>query len=133
MSGESPTDDGLFGLMDAPPAPAPTTRELALEGMTRAVDHADRIEPGWSERAYRMLLQYAASHFEFMTEDVRTWAHDAGLPQPPDSRAWGAVTLRAVKARLLIRDRYRKTRIPPAHACDRPVWRSPLYVGGEHA
>jgi CBS domain-containing protein len=116
----------LFRLMDAPIAPRPTAQEMADEGMSRAADHAESVNPGWNEQAFSMLLTYAETHFEFMTEDVRVWAHTKGLPQPPDGRAWGAVTQRAVRARLLVRDRYRKTRIPPAHATPRPVWRSPL-------
>lgn len=117
----------LFDWMDAPSRVSPTTQELALEGAQRAADHAEAVTPGWNEQAYSMLLSFAADHFEFMTEDVRVWAHGEGLPQPPDARAWGSVVLRAVRAKAVFRDHYRKTRIPPAHACDRPVWRSPLY------
>lgn len=118
----------LFNFMDAPISPRPTAQELADDGMNRAVDHADALEGGWSERAYSMLLDYAAQHFEFMTEDVRVWAHEQSLPMPPDGRAWGAVTLRAAKAKMIVVDRYRKTRIPPAHATPRPVWRSQIFV-----
>jgi hypothetical protein len=101
--------------------------EGAAQGMTRAAEHADRIEPGWSDRAYDMLEGYALCHFEFMTEDVRVWATEEGLPPPPDGRAWGAVTLRAVRNKVIVCDRYRPTRIPPAHSTPRPVWRSQLY------
>lgn len=118
----------LFNFMDAPIAPRPTAQQLADDGMMRAADHADAVEEGWSERAYSMLLDYAAEHYEFMGEDVRSWAHSAGLPQPPDGRAWGAVVLRASKAKLIIVDRYRKTRIPPAHATPRAVWRSQIFA-----
>jgi hypothetical protein len=117
----------LFNFMDAPVSPRSTAQQLADDGMNRAVDHADQVEPGWSQRAYDMLEGYALSHFEFMTEDCRVWAHGEGLPTPPDGRAWGAVTLRAVKAGLIVCDRYRKTRIPPAHATPRPVWRSQIF------
>jgi hypothetical protein len=121
-------NDDLFSRMDAP-----TTQELAVDGMNRAVDHADRVEPGWSDQAYEMMEGYALSHFEFMTEEVRVWAYGEGLPQPPDGRAWGAVTSRAVKAGMIALNRYRKTRIPPAHATPRAVWRSILYQGSEAA
>jgi hypothetical protein len=105
----------------------PSAADLATIGMQRAVDHADQVEGGWSELAYAMLEQYAFSHCEFMTEDVRVWAHENGLAVPPDKRAWGAVTLRAVREKLVVCDRYRKTRIPPAHATPRPVWRSQIW------
>lgn len=100
---------------------------MGERGARMAADHADAEIEGWSERAYRLLSEYAVTHYEFMTEDVREWAHRIGLPKPPDGRAWGAVTLRAVKACLLVCNRYRKTRIPPAHATPRPVWRSQIY------
>lgn len=119
----------LFNFMEAPVLPRPTARELAEEGMNRAADHADQVEPRWSDRAYEMLEGYALAHFEFMTEDVRVWAHEEGLPKPPDGRAWGAVTHRAIVAGLIRCDRYRKTRIPPAHATPRPVWRSQIFEG----
>lgn len=117
----------LFNFMDAPVAPKVTAQQLAEEGMSRAVDHADEIEPGWSQRAYGMLESYALNHFEFMTEEVRVWAHGEGLPTPPDGRAWGAVTLRAVKAGVIAWERYQKTRSPPAHATPRAVWKSQTF------
>lgn len=126
--------DDLFDAMGAPIATRPTARELANDGMIRAVAHADDDEPGWSERAYALLRQYAKDHTEFATEDARTWAHnEAGLSFPPDGRAWGAVTNRAVRAGLIVVDRYRPTRIPPAHATPRPVWRSRICRAGEAA
>ena len=102
-----------------------STRDLANEGMTRAVEHADRVEPSWSNRAYSILHDYALTHSEFMAEDVRVHAHKVlSLPQPPDPRAWGAVINSAVRNRIIIRDRYELTKVPPAHATPRPVWRS---------
>lgn len=114
----------MVDLFDFADSRGPTAQELADDGMARAVDHADAVEEGWSERAYKLLCRYATEHSEFMTEDVRVWAHQIGLPKPPDGRAWGAVTLRAVKASIIYCHHYRKTRIPPAHATPRPVWRS---------
>ncbi|WP_066807163.1 hypothetical protein [Sphingomonas asaccharolytica] len=101
--------------------------EAAGIGIKQAVDHADRVDPGWSDRAFEMLEGYALTHFEFMTEEVRVWATEAGLPPPPDGRAWGAVTLRAAKAKLIVVSRYQNTRVPPAHAAPRAVWRSQIY------
>lgn len=118
----------FFDFMDAPVAPKPTAQDLAIDGMTRAIEHADAVEEGWGDRAYAMLVDFALGRFEFMTEDVRVWAHAQGLPVPPDGRAWGAVTVRAVRDKIIVRDRYQKTRIPPAHSTPRPVWRSQLYA-----
>lgn len=101
-----------------------SARELAEDGMIRAVEHADRVEPEWSERASSLLRDYAQFNPEFMTESLRVWAHRMGLPLPPDPRAWGAVVNKAVRDGLIVRDRYEMTKIPPAHATPRPVWRS---------
>ena len=65
-------------------------------GMQRAVDHADAQEPGWSELAYRFLVRYATeSDQPFLAENVIAAARAAGLPEPPDGRAYGAVIQRA--------------------------------------
>lgn len=104
------------------------TRDLARDGMARAVEHADRVEPSWSDRASDILHRYALTNPEFMAEDVRVYAHKIEqLPSPPDPRAWGAVVNTAVRQGLIARDRYELTKIPPAHATPRPVWRSLIY------
>lgn len=63
--------------------------------MTRAVDHADRVELGWSERALGALQLYCLKHEEFTAEDARAALHEGGLSYPPDGRAWGAVFKKA--------------------------------------
>lgn len=101
------------------------TRSLARDGMLRAIEHADRVEPTWSDRATAILNQYALTNPEFMAEDVRVHAHKfMGLPNPPDPRSWGAVINSAVRHGIIVRDRYELTKIPPAHATPRPVWKS---------
>jgi hypothetical protein len=107
----------------------PSAKQLADEGMRQAADHADAEEPRWTDRAYEALENFARTHREFMTEDARTWAHQNGLPMPPDKRAWGAVTKRAQRANIVVIERYQSTRIPPAHASPRPVWGSRIYGG----
>lgn len=105
----------------------PAANDLAREGMARAVDHADRVEGGWSVRAYQLFEQFAVSHWEFMTEDVRNWAHKLGLPAAPSGRAWGAVALRACRDRIIVSNGYRKTTNPLAHGTPATLWRSQIY------
>jgi hypothetical protein len=107
------------------------TREMAKAGMQAATDHADAEAPGWSRQAYEMFEQFAAENLEFMTEDVRVWAHKEGFPLPPDGRAWGSIAQRAVRERLVVRAGYRTTRVPPAHATPRPVWHSQIFAAAE--
>lgn len=102
-------------------------QELAEDGIARAVEHADSIDAGWSEMAYAKLEQYAFSHFEFMTEDVRKWAHSLGLEQAPSARAWGAVALRGAREGLIVKVGYRKTQNPLAHSTPATVWQSLVY------
>ena len=105
------------------PLPAPSRKQAqdgANEGMTRAVDHADRVIGGWSDMAYEYLRQFKDSHKEFLTEDVRIWAETQGLEPPPDNRAWGAVINRAVRANLIRRVGYGNAKT--GHMRPMPVW-----------
>jgi hypothetical protein len=56
----------------------PTTQDLARDGMARAVDHADRVCENWSDEAGQLLRIYAQINLEFMSEDLRVWAHRKG-------------------------------------------------------
>lgn len=101
-----------------------TADVLADQGINRAVDHADRRSPNWSARAFDILTQYASINFEFMTEDVRHWAHKLGLPEAPSARAWGAIALRACRENIIRKQGYRKTQNPLAHGTPATLWRS---------
>ncbi len=80
--------------------------DAALEardlGMQRSVDHANKVESEWSGQALGLLVAFAKYIARpFLIEEARTYAEANGLPQPPDARAWGAVTKRAsVKRRI---------------------------------
>lgn len=88
------------------------TQQLALDftaaktrgdlGAERAARRAERAEPGWIDRAaeaVREVAQVSLAHFvagEFTIEQARA-LNSADLPTPPDGRAWGHVTRRAVQ------------------------------------
>lgn len=94
-------------------------------GIHRATAHADRVNPKWSDDAYAFLERHARTSPLFTTEDVR--AASAGeVPDPPDSRAWGGVVLRAVRAGLLELDGYMTARDPKVHCNVVKRWRSRL-------
>jgi hypothetical protein len=78
------------------------------DGMTRAVEHADAVEPDWSTRAYVCLAEFCRERgaLTFLTEDVRAFALNRNLPPPPDGRAWGAVIQRAAREGLIVRMGY---------------------------
>lgn len=103
---------------------------LAQEGMERAAAHAERVEPDWNDRAYDLLCAFARTRPEFHAEEARAWAVEQGLPTPPDNRAWGWPTKRAVKEGVLQHDRYEAVKIAPSHGRPMPVWKSLIYLGG---
>lgn len=99
-----------------------TNARLGAErGMNQAVDHANRVAPQWSTRAYDKLFEYAWLGNDFMTEDVRLWAEETGLDMPPDNRSWGAVINRAVRENLIERVGYGNSKT--GHMRPMPIWR----------
>lgn len=103
--------------------------ELMKEGMERAVAHAEREEPGWSDRALATLTDYARSHQFFATEGVVSYAKVRGLPPAPDARAWGGVVTRAKRRGIVIEDGYMASANPQAHLRPTRVWRSLVWQG----
>jgi hypothetical protein len=80
-------------------AEAAARRDL---GATRAEEHADRVVEEWSDRAYAALVDFATkAGVPFLIETARAAAELAGVPKPPDGRAWGAVVLKASRAGVI--------------------------------
>lgn len=98
-------------------------QRLADEGMTRAIEHADRVCNGWSSKAWNLFVRYITEvKREFMTEDVREWAHNMGLPLPPDSRAWGAIIRRASRKGIIRSIGFAPMKSSNCHANPKHVW-----------
>jgi hypothetical protein len=99
---------------------------LRDEGIDRAVAHADRVTPKWSERAYeglRRFMVYVSGKDEFTSEHVRYFAEGWGLPSPPDKRAWGVVMMRAARAGLIRKTgRFTTSRNPNCHKMPKALW-----------
>jgi hypothetical protein len=96
---------------------------LRDEGIARSARSAGHA---WHESALRWLRTYiGAGSRAFTCDDVRLSAERNGLPRPPDSRAWGAVMLRA-KREGIIRptDRFVPSTDPACHCGPRRVWHS---------
>lgn len=70
-------------------------------GMQQAADHAERVDPGWSDVAFAALAAFAPTVDDFTAEEARHAAHGQGVPLPPDGRAWGAVFKRAAKMKII--------------------------------
>lgn len=93
-------------------------------GIKQAVDHANDVSPGWSERAYEALAAYSRMHRTFTGEQVRSYASAIGLELPPDNRAWGGVFTRAAKRGLIRKQGYSTSHNPEAHMRPITVWES---------
>lgn len=93
------------------------------KGMLTAATHAEEVLPGWNERAFRLFMQYAAGNPDgFQTDEARAWAEAVGLEAPPDKRAWGGVTTRALKSGLIKAVGYRKQAAVTCHGSPKAVW-----------
>ncbi len=99
----------------------PSATDLANKGMKRAVDNANRMHDDWDHYAYEFFKTYILDKDEVMTEDVRNASKNI-VPQPPNARAWGTIAQRAVKAGLIKRVGYRKTKNPNSHGTPATLW-----------
>lgn len=101
-------------------------RDRAERGIVSSILHAERSADGWSERAYAYLCAWAVMHRDdpFTLEDFRVAALEQGLDPPPDMRAFGGVTLRAIRRGVIKpTGRYRATVSSSGGV-------KPLYIGG---
>lgn len=73
----------------------------AREGAQRAIDHADKKSPHWSEQARGFMAGFILQVPHFTSEQVWIAAEKAGIPQPPDRRAWGGVIQGFMKRGLI--------------------------------
>ncbi|NDB65562.1 MAG: hypothetical protein EB168_07840 [Euryarchaeota archaeon] len=89
-------------------------------GMQAAASNAEANSSGWQERAIQCVRDFPQD--EFLTEDVRQWAHNNGLEEPPHARAWGAVMANARRLGIIYSVGYRKVRNPKAHRTPATLW-----------
>jgi hypothetical protein len=100
--------------------------ELRDQGMQQATDHADAVNPKWSETAHAFLLKYAKGNEQFTAEDVRNVSHEV-VPTPPDQRAWGGVMVGAVKSGMITKCGYAAAKNPKNHCGIATLWKSNVY------
>lgn len=90
------------------------------EGMRRAAEHAEKVNPGWVEQAYSFLATFVKDRpGDFLAEDVRL-AAALVLPEPPDNRAWGPVFKEACRRGLIQRKGYGAAKT--GHMRPMPIW-----------
>jgi hypothetical protein len=94
-------------------------------GIAQAVEHAEAVVPAWRDRAYAMLVRYAAAHprYEFVAPDVREWAAEHGLPSA-SAFAWGPVFRRGARDGIIERAGFTTYGDETMHAQTVTLWRA---------
>ena len=95
---------------------------LRDDGIRRAVNHAERVEPDWAERAYFCVIQIARKGRPFTCEDVKIHAAICRMPDPPDARAWGGILRHAAKQGLIRKVGWAASTSPVCHCRPMQVW-----------
>ncbi|MGL6289271.1 MAG: hypothetical protein ACRC2H_01125 [Silanimonas sp.] len=94
-------------------------------GIQRSADKAERIDPGWIERAISHVQTFARKQWPepFLAEDARTYAEGLGLPQATDGRAWGHVLKAAAKRGIVTRAGFGASK--SSNLSPKVLWRHP--------
>lgn len=97
-------------------------------GIQTAAEHADAVMPKWSERAFDVLRCFChrpgGGGEVFTSEDVRDYAKNLGLPDPPHLRAWGGVFQRAAREGLIVKAGVTTARATRVHCSIVATWRA---------
>lgn len=95
----------------------------AQAGINQALDNANNKIPAWSEQALDHLIAFLNNYpFPFQAEEVRKFAADRGLPNPPVNRAWGGVMLGAARKGIIKKIGFQQTTNKVAHGSLAGVW-----------
>lgn len=100
-------------------------------GMQQAIQHAERVDDGWPDRAYQFIWLFARWNEFFTVEELTAEARRLGYGSPTDDRAWGSIIRKAARADVIRRTGMTKPRLK-GHASPGPVWQS-LVFGGSAA
>lgn len=95
----------------------------AIQGMTKAANHAECINEDWKDRALKFFLDFAKKQdgYPFMVcEVIASAGPDLAAP---DERAWGYVAQRAARQGLVVRCGYSLRTMGKSHSSPRAVWK----------
>jgi hypothetical protein len=93
-------------------------------GAAAALAAQEEDVPGWAERAFGAIVEIACRRPEIHTDDVTSVFREP----PTHFNAWGAVWMRAIKEKIIVRTgNYRRSSDPKKHAHVYPVYRSRLF------
>lgn len=72
-------------------------------GMQSSAEHAEDVQPGWGDLAANV-ASFCLGYYGqpcFTMEELRLWCSWHALPEPPDMRAWGSVTVRLIREGII--------------------------------
>ena len=89
------------------------------EGINKAIKNAQKADPGWLEKAKKEFIRFISNQPEgktFTAEDVRMFTEQNNtLPQPPNTKSWGGVTLSISRMGLIQSVGFVPSKNPAAH------------------
>lgn len=92
-------------------------------GIAKAVGHAEKNNPGWSNKAYALLKKFLNSHVgSFQAEELRSYAAVEDFELPPSARAWGGIIQKAARERLIKKIDIKPVSNPKANCANAGVW-----------
>lgn len=95
------------------------------EGIATAINHANAVNEGWSDKAYAMFKEWLSGWPKghcFQIETFRVSASARGLPEPPSARSFGYIAVRARKEGLIKSNGQKATSSSTAHRCYANEW-----------
>ncbi len=95
------------------------------KGIKRAIQHAEKINDGWQDKALEWLYNYARNHHEFQIEDVRM-ASKGIIPEGCHGRAWGGIARKAAAMGWISKMGTDPVSNPTAHCAYAVRWKSNL-------
>ena len=101
---------------------------LKQNGLLRAIDHADKVSPQWSQKAFNIAVEYVKNELrsgqQFKSEDIRIWAYRWDkIEKPPHERAWGGVCISMARQGLIEKIGLASVVNPKAHGAIATLWR----------
>lgn len=101
-------------------------RKLRDQGIQRAKDKAEKDSPGWNELVwlhFKGWLSYKPVDFEFMMEDFSNHIKENNpFLKPEKGQAFGFITKRALKEKLIEYCGVSRTKSPVSHRRPANVW-----------
>lgn len=105
-----------------------TATQARDAGIKQAVQHAEEVHLGWTDKAVEAIRTYArcvkARGETFTAEKIRGSIIGLCVPAPPHARAWGGAILRAQREGIIIKVGVAYSQAPHCHTSMVTEWRA---------